>query len=313
MSNERATLNEQTSGRSFDWAQVDVFAESPLAGNMLAIFPDARGLSDTEMQALARETNLSETTFVLPGDPATDQEHGIRVRIFTTLEELPFAGHPTLGTASWLRHHHPAFAGMDEVRLLLDVGPIPVRFHDDGGPGSVGTMRQRDPEFSGFPDPEPLARALGFAPADLHPTLRPQIVSTGLPFAIVPLCGLQALSRLHADMDAVTAALQGSGAAFAYCVAPGQGEGAGARHWRARLRLYDGEDPATGSAAGNTISYLVRHGAVPSGAQVVIEQGIEMGRPSRIITSAHLDGDRVTDVSVSGRTIPVATGRFILP
>ncbi len=305
--------NEQDHGRELEWAQVDVFAETPLAGNMLAIFADARGLTEVQMQALARETNLSETTFVFPSDnPADDVEQGVRVRIFTTVEELPFAGHPTLGTASWLRLHHPAFAGVDEVRLRLDVGTIPVRFQVDAGPGIVGTMRQRDPEFGARPDAAALAQALGLAEADLHPTLLPQVVSTGLPFAIVPLRSLEALGRLRAGTEDVAQVLRGSGAQFAYCVAPTGAAAPGAAEWRARLRLYDGEDPATGSAAGNTISYLVRHGAVLPGRQIVLEQGIEMRRPSRIVASARLEGERVTDVFVSGRTIPVARGRFIL-
>src|SRR6516225_11450449 len=113
---------------AFDYAQVDVFAERPLEGNQLAIFADARGLSDSEMQLLARETNLSETTFILPRAPEIERERGVQVRIFTTAEELPFAGHPTLGTASWLYWNHSALRGADEIILDLGVGPIPVRF-----------------------------------------------------------------------------------------------------------------------------------------------------------------------------------------
>jgi trans-2,3-dihydro-3-hydroxyanthranilate isomerase len=114
--------------RQLDYSILDVFADRPLEGNPLAVIHDGRGLSDAQMQAIARETNLSETTFVLPsGDPEHDRTKGVRVRIFTTQEELPFAGHPTLGTASWLHLHHPPLAGATELKLQLNVGAIPVR------------------------------------------------------------------------------------------------------------------------------------------------------------------------------------------
>src|SRR3981081_490975 len=113
---------------AYDFAQVDVFAENPLEGNALAIFTDARGLSTEEMQSLARETNLCETTFVIPREPEVERERGVQVRIFTTQEELEFAGHPTLGTASWLYWNHPVLRGAEQITLDLRVGPIPVRF-----------------------------------------------------------------------------------------------------------------------------------------------------------------------------------------
>ncbi len=297
-----------------EWAQVDVFAESALEGNMLAVFPDARGLSDEQMQALARETNLSETTFILPGDPAEEIQHGVRVRIFTTEEELPFAGHPTLGTASWLRMNVPAFAEAHEVKLRLNVGTIPVHFAAarPGERGVYGTMRPLDPTFGASPDAAALAAALGLHAEDLHPTLRPQVVSTGLPFAVVPLRDLDALGRLAVDAAAVEHALSGAGSGMAYCIAPVEASAADLPHWRARMRFYAGEDPATGSAASCAISYLVRHGAVKPGVTTEIRQGVEMRRPSRITVLAQLDGERVHGVDVGGRTIPVASGRFIL-
>src|SRR4051794_24147242 len=138
--------------RSFEFVQVDVFTRTPLAGNPLAVFADARGLSDQEMQALAREMNLSETTFILPRDTREQTEKGTRVRIFTVAEELPFAGHPTLGTALYLYSTAPA--GTDRISLDLNVGKIDIVFRADSGKrtgrvdGNVfGEMRQRDPEF----------------------------------------------------------------------------------------------------------------------------------------------------------------------
>src|SRR5277367_1566488 len=123
---------QPSASRTYDFAQVDVFAERPLEGNALAIFTDARGLSSDEMQALARETNLSETTFILPRAPEIERERGVQVRIFLTTEEVPFAGHPTLGTASWLYWNHPILRGAEQITLDLGVGPIPVRFTPSG-------------------------------------------------------------------------------------------------------------------------------------------------------------------------------------
>src|SRR5580698_7887454 len=132
---------------AYDFAQVDVFAENPLEGNALAIFTDARGLSTEEMQALARETNLSETTFIFPRPPEMERERGVHVRIFLTTEEVPFAGHPTLGTASWLYWNHPGLRGSQQITLDLGVGPIPVRFTppQSNEQGVFGTMQQNDP------------------------------------------------------------------------------------------------------------------------------------------------------------------------
>jgi trans-2,3-dihydro-3-hydroxyanthranilate isomerase len=298
-----------SAGRTLDWAQVDVFAERAYEGNMLAIFTDGRGLSDEQMQGLARETNLSETTFILPATAAEEQEHGVRVRIFTVEEELPFAGHPTLGTASWLWANHPALRGREEVRLRLNVGTISVRFCAPaaGEVGVYGEMRQRDPEFGAMPDRDAIADACGLAGEDLHKTLQPQVVSTGLPFCIVPLTTLDALQRLRIDAVRMAAALAGTAAKFVYAVTPQQDA------WRARMPFHGADDPATGSAAGCAISYLVRHGAVPSEAAVTIYQGAEVHRPSRIDVRASLRDRTVTDVFVAGRTIPVASGTFTHP
>src|ERR1700727_2892434 len=166
---------------AYDFAQVDVFAENPLEGNALAVFCDARGLSTEEMQALARETNLSETTFILPRPPEGKLEHGIQVRIFLTTEEVPFAGHPTLGTASWLYWNHPTLRGANEITLDLGVGPISVRFtppqHDKHG--VFGTMRQNDPIFGDLQnrreEREALAAALNLSLDDLDPELSAQV------------------------------------------------------------------------------------------------------------------------------------------
>jgi trans-2,3-dihydro-3-hydroxyanthranilate isomerase len=299
---------------AFDYAQVDVFAERPLEGNQLGIFSDARGLSDSEMQSLARETNLSETTFIFPRSTEVEREHGVRVRIFTTAEELPFAGHPTLGTASWLYWNHPILRDAETITLDLNVGPITVRFSapQQGQYGVFGTMRQNDPVFGPVQDHATLAAALGLPLEDLDSNLPIQMVTTGNPFCIVPLRSLQAAKRLVVPQTAeVKDLLSRAGAKFFYFITRAeQGHGAA---WHARMQFYNGEDPATGSAAGPAIAYLVRHGQVKSGETIVIKQGVEILRPSQLHVSAKLAGDKVSEVLVGGRTIPVASGRFFLP
>lgn len=292
---------------------LDVFAERPLEGNPLAVFHDGRGLSDDEMQALARETNLSETTFVIPADdPEQDRMEGVRVRIFTTTEELPFAGHPTLGTASWLRLYHPAFRDADGVTLRLNVGPIPVHFpvgQSGDTTGLYGSMRQRDPEFGAEYDPGEIASVLGIEEDDLLPGYRPQTVSTGNPFCIVALRSAEVLQRLSIPQQAACAWLRARAARWFYCIAP-TGNGA---VWQARMQWESGEDPATGSAAGPCIAWLVRTGLVSSEAPTTLLQGLEIERPSRLTVQAKRIGDTVSEVFVAGRTIPVASGRFLLP
>src|SRR6204780_773953 len=143
--------------RRLTMAQWDVFSARPLEGNSLAVFMDGRGLTDAEMQAIAKEMNLSETTFVLPRDAATEREQGIRVRIFTVQEELPFAGHPTLGTAFALRGQ----SGAEKVVLELNVGRVPVHFENRAGEPAFGEMTQIDPTFGILHEYEAVARALG--------------------------------------------------------------------------------------------------------------------------------------------------------
>src|SRR2546428_9679871 len=194
------------SDRSYEFVQLDVFTQTALKGNPLAIFTDARGLSDDEMQAIAREMNLSETTFILPGDPEIEAKQGKKVRIFTVMEELPFAGHPMLGTALHLYASESALNSKASAEITLDLkaGKIPVRFtanSEHAGRNRVdgqvfGEMRQRDPEFGTTLSREEVARVIGIA-ADEIPSEWPiQLVSTGLTFTIVPFRNQQTLSDL---------------------------------------------------------------------------------------------------------------------
>jgi trans-2,3-dihydro-3-hydroxyanthranilate isomerase len=317
MSNQQVTLQasmtEFMSSRTFGYARVDVFAEQALQGNQLAIFTDASGLSDEEMQAITREMNLSETTFILPRAPEVERERGVRVRIFTVAEELQFAGHPTLGTASWLYWNHAAYRGAEQITLELPVGPIVVHFKSppQGEQGVFGTMKQNDPTFGDLHDSAAVAAALGLSIDDLDTYLPVQTVSTGMAFCIVPLRSLQVAARLALPQNAARVYLERSDAKFFYCLT--RADPASGADWHARMQFYNGEDPGTGSAAGCAIAYLVRHGLAADGEPSIIEQGIEMHRPSRIHVRATITGDVVSEVFVGGRTIPVATGRLFLP
>jgi trans-2,3-dihydro-3-hydroxyanthranilate isomerase len=291
--------------RRLPFVQVDVFTSVPLEGNQLAVFADGSGLSDAEMQALAKETNLSETTFILPRDAATERERGVRVRIFTTTEELPFAGHPTLGTAMVLRGN----GGADEVALDLNVGRIPVRFSTrDGLP--FGIMTQRDPEFKQKHSREEVARASGLAIDDIADDLPIQTVSTGNPFAIVPLKSLAVLQKLSPTWANLKAYLDKSDAKFLYFVSRETLNPAA--KLQSRMIFYNGEDPATGSAAGPCAAWAVQYGVVPADKQVLMEQGVEMKRRSRIFFSAGRNGDKIVNVRVGGHVAEVARGEFIL-
>jgi len=305
--------------REVQYSVLDVFAERALEGNPLAVFHDARALSDDEMQALARETNLAETTFVVPGDPEVERREGVRVRIFTTQEELPFAGHPTLGTASWLYFNHPVLRGAESITLRLNVGPITVRFaaRGEGEVGVFATMTQNDPVFGATHDRAEVAAAIGLRVEDLAEGYAPQTVSTGMAFCIVLLRSMEVARRLQMGQRESSAWLAGSDAKFFYCIAATEAgdveREAGEPAFHARMQFYSGEDPATGSAAGCCISWLVSQGLAKPEEAVVIEQGIEILRPSRITVQASLEDGRVRYVRVSGRTIPVAKGSFFLP
>jgi trans-2,3-dihydro-3-hydroxyanthranilate isomerase len=322
---------------------LDVFTGTRLQGNPLAVVLNPGTLTTETMQAIARETNLSETTFVERREPQVERREGVRVRIFTTDEELPFAGHPTLGTASLLRAIAPEVMVDDVVTLALNVGAVPVRFEPQsaGAPAWPvrGRMTQRDPEFGEILPSAEVAALTGLNVEDFDPALPIQIVSTGTAFAIVPLAPLRsaaALTRLRVRQDEASAFLRPRGARWFYVLGPDGSESsprpaspteaasesaAAQPAWRARMQFNGGEDPATGSAAGCAISYLVRHGVVAPGETVHLRQGIEIGRPSDLFLSASLRGisvhpapgeSIVTDVRVGGSTVLVAKGRLFL-
>jgi trans-2,3-dihydro-3-hydroxyanthranilate isomerase len=288
--------------RRFSFVQLDVFSSRPFEGNPLAVFLDGRGLSDQEMQALAREMNLSETTFILPREPSVERERGVRVRIFTVQEELPFAGHPTLGTAFQLR----GSTGALEISLDLNVGRVPVQFEEKPGQPVFGEMTQIDPEFGPRHDRETVVRASGLRDGDIDPSLPIQTISTGVPFTIVPLRGLEIIRNLHVDIRGSEEYLERSGGKFFYYVSRETVDPVARLH--ARMMFYNGEDPATGSAAGCAAAWMVAHGVAQPEERVLIEQGIEISRPSRILVRASRRDDRVVNVRVGGNVVELLRG-----
>jgi trans-2,3-dihydro-3-hydroxyanthranilate isomerase len=294
--------------------QVDVFTDRALTGNALAVFPDGRGLSAEQMQALARETNLSETTFILPGDAATESAHGVRARIFTVQEELPFAGHPTLGTAFVLYGQ----TGASEIRLDLNIGTVPVRFTQESGQPVFGEMRQNNPEFGAIHDVDGVARILGLGAPDFDVSVPIQTVSTGVPFTIVALRSLKTLQSLRLDVNRASEYLARSSGKFFYFVCRETVDPKARLH--ARMIFYNGDDPATGSAAGCCAAWMVAHGVAAGDEQVLIEQGLEAHRPSNIFVRATSQGDRhdnqrdnhVVNVRVGGNCVEVLRGEVTL-
>lgn len=317
--------------RRFSFRKLDVFTSKPLEGNQLAVFTDARGLNDADMQALAREMNLSETTFVFPRDFATEREHGIKTRIFTPQEELPFAGHPTLGTAFAL--HGPdrraegasgkfrVYGHENRIELELKAGKIPVEFSFREG-RLFGEMTQPEPVFGNVLKAEDVAPVAGLEVGDLETRLPIQTVSTGLAFAIVPLKSVEALGRVHLDWKRAEEYLVRTDAKFLYFITPGGVAEDNVPKMRARMIFDNGEDPATGSAAGCCAAWMVRHGVAQPDQTVVIEQGVEMKRRSLMHVRAgqasqdakmkSTEGYSVVNVRVGGNVVEVMQGEVFL-
>jgi trans-2,3-dihydro-3-hydroxyanthranilate isomerase len=292
--------------RRLAMAQWDVFSSRPLEGNSLAVFLDGRGLTDAEMQSIAKEMNLSETTFILPRDAALERKHGVRVRIFTVQEELQFAGHPTLGSAFALR----GTSGASEVVLELNVGRVPVQFEEKPGEPAFGEMTQIDPSFGVQHDREAVARATGLRLQDFDDSLPIETVSTGLPFTLTPLKSLAVIQNLQIDLQRAIDYLEKSNGKFFYFVTR-ETVDLGAR-LHARMFFYNGEDPATGSAAGCSAAWMVAHGVAQPDERVLIEQGVEMRRPSRIFARAARRDNRVVNVRVGGHAVEIMRGEVFL-
>jgi trans-2,3-dihydro-3-hydroxyanthranilate isomerase len=274
---------------------VDVFTDRPLAGNQLAVVLDAEGIDDATMQALAREFNFSETTFVLP---ATQPGCDVRVRIFTPVYELPMAGHPTVGTAVVL---HKERTIRRKATFELGVGPTPVEVDRSGSAWMTQKQATFGPELEDRPG---LAAALRLDPDDVRSDLPIRVVSTGNDFLLLPLASEDALRRAAPNFGNWSAVKAATPMEAVYCfVGPAE-----AGNFRARMfvpAIASGEDPATGSAAGPLGAYAARHLGVTS---LTIQQGVEMGRPSVIRVEADEAGPRV-----GGSAIVVGSGELRLP
>jgi trans-2,3-dihydro-3-hydroxyanthranilate isomerase len=277
----------------------DVFTPTPLEGNQLGIFPDGRGLSAELMQKAAREMNFSETVFFLPpDDPATADA---RVRIFTPGSELPFAGHPTLGSA-WVLGE---LLGKEAVTLQLGAGLVPVQLDRDPASGQItfGRMSQPIPELGGpFHRTDELLAALGGAPASGG--LPVEAYVNGPVNAYVEFADEAAVVALHPDMHKL-ATVPVNVSCFAQTQA-----GVTTRMFAPALGVT--EDPATGSAAGPLAVHLARHGRIAFGQEIEIRQGAQVGRPSVLYARAEGSAERVERVLVGGKAVLVARGEYRL-
>jgi trans-2,3-dihydro-3-hydroxyanthranilate isomerase len=278
--------------RRFRYVVCDVFTDVPLAGNQLAVFTDARDLTEGEMQALAKEMNFAESTFVLP--PTTD-DADVRIRIFTPSNELPFAGHPTLGSAFVLGGPLSKI----ELRLETGAGVVPVKLERDGPKIVFGLMEQPLPNWAAVADPEAIFAAVG-------------VDGSGLPVEYYDLGPGHLYIELSSPDE--VAALKPNAAALG--AATGAGVNCFAREgdrWKTRMFAPEHgviEDAATGSAAGPLAVHLARHGRIAWGERIEISQGAEIGRPSTLFAEAHGGPDGVERVAVGGSAVVVARGEF---
>jgi trans-2,3-dihydro-3-hydroxyanthranilate isomerase len=284
---------------------LDVFTTRPFAGNPLAVITDGDGLTRTQMQAVAREMNLSETVFI---QRPTDNRALARLRIFTTTRELPLAGHPVIGTWFLLAELGvvPASEGRVQVQQQTGAGILPVEVTiQDGRPVRV-TMTQKPAQFMpARMKRAALAAALGLKATDLSSSLPVEFVSTGIPNLMVPLRGPGVLPAIRMNMGAL-AGLVSLGGIMAYCFAVGSRRRV---HARGMLPWEILEDPATGSAAGSLAAYLVRHGQLRAGETLWITQGVEMGRPSDIYVEVNAQRGRLVP-RVSGSAVRVFEGHI---
>jgi trans-2,3-dihydro-3-hydroxyanthranilate isomerase len=302
--------------RRFKFVHIDVFTSQPLLGNPLDVFLDARGMSDAEMLAVTRETYLSEATFVFPRDATTEREHGISVRIFTPDGEVPFAGHPTLGTATVLRNlrlasRSPPAASLTEISLDLKVGKVPVKFWTDSSGHAFGEMRQVPPKFGAVHDKETVAQLHNLVSDDIADFGPIQTVSTGMPFAILPLKRLASLQSLRVNAERMDSYVANQEPNFGFYYVTRDAIDSDVA-LRARCVYVGGEDAATGSAAGCTAAWLVRYGAATPEQSVHIRQGVEMRRTSDIFVRASRDGDKIVNVRVGGYAVQTMEGEIIL-
>lgn len=295
----------------------DVFTDEIFGGNQLAVFPDATSLETRQMQSVARELNLSETVFVFPPE---DPGHTRRLRIFTPGVELPFAGHPTVGSAYLLAllGHIPLDGETTSIVFEEGVGPVPVTIHArDGKPASSTLSAAKMPELGPVPPAvAELASVLSLEPADiLDDDWKPQAVSCGVPFLFVPLRDRDALARATTDIAQWKSILADTWAPhiYVFCREP-ERPGSDLRVRMFAPAMGIAEDPATGAAATAFAGYLAQHEPGPSGTcRWVIEQGFEMGRPSILHVEADRADGEVVAIRVGGTSVLVSEGEMEIP
>ncbi|MCL4242378.1 MAG: PhzF family phenazine biosynthesis isomerase [Dehalococcoidia bacterium] len=284
---------------------VDAFTTRRYAGNSCGVVTRAEGLTDTEMQAIARELNASETAFVFPSAVAD-----FRVRFFTPLKPIPLAGHPTIATMYTLADEGriDLSRGVARVTQELTIGTLPVEVSRDGGGNIRVVMTQAKPEFLRVIDRGAVALALGIAEADLIEDVPVQVVSTGTAQAMVPVRSIEVLKKLRPDLRRL-GELEASGEFFgAHIFAPeafDAGNRTHARHFAASAGIP--EDPVTGSASGGMAAYLWKYGLVRD-PKYTAEQGHIMGRPGHVDIEVDADGDEPTEVRIAGTAVTVLTG-----
>jgi trans-2,3-dihydro-3-hydroxyanthranilate isomerase len=279
---------------SFRYVVCDVFTDTPLAGNQLAVFTDAREIPEDRLQPLAREINFSETVFVYPG---TGDAHA-RIRIFTPGVEVPFAGHPTLGTAFVLG----APLQLELIRLETGRGIVPVRLEREGARIVFGRMEQPVPTVKPYSDEAGLLAALGVQRSELPV----EVYDNGLHHVFVTLASEEEVASVRPDL----ARLGDVGEVLGVNTIAGSGG-----RWKTRMFIPSGgiaEDPATGSAAGPLALHLARHGRIAFGDEIEITQGVEIGRPSKLYARVEGSAERIQRVEVGGSAVVVARGEFSL-
>lgn len=302
---------------AFSYLLYDVFTGTALSGNQLAVFPDARAVPAGSMQRIARELNLSETTFVLP---ATLDGTDARMRIFTPQVEMPMAGHPTIGSTFALAQTGAIAAGRARFVFELNVGPVPVDLEWDGSRMRFAWMTQAAPVFGRVADAAAVADALGLLARDVRDDLPLEEVSCGVPYLIVPLRDKTAIDRAVPDPARLARIAAKTGSAVPlYLFAPASFSDAsdGAPTWYCRMfapGLGVLEDPATGSAAGPLGCYLVQHTLLRGAAAsaITIVQGVAMGRPSRMHVAVSGEPSTISGVKVGGEAVFIGRGELFL-
>ncbi|MGE0470062.1 MAG: PhzF family phenazine biosynthesis protein [Nitrospira sp.] len=304
-----------TEQRSLKFYQADVFTGQPFGGNPVAVFPDAEGLTDDQLQRIAREMNLSETVFVFP---PTDPAAAARLRIFTPTQEIPFAGHPVLGTFYVLAHLKRISIqdGITRVMQECNIGLYPIEVHADQGSVVRVIMAQPKPEFldpiGAIDELYVIAAALGIPKHVIADAKWPlQVVSTGLPVLIVPVRTLTAARSITPDASAIIKICERFGANGIMVFTTVTVESFASVHARMFApKIGILEDPATGSAGGALGAYLVHNGVVEVGptTEILIEQGYEIDRPSRILVQVTSEDDVIQGVTVGGQCVMVVEG-----